>query len=92
MARYAPRDSLAEFVDYHWLVRWDVPAPYRQQVVPQPRVHLAAESGSDRLLVHGVSRAPFHRTLTGTGLVLGAAFHAGGFRPLLRASRAPGYA
>jgi hypothetical protein len=82
--RLPPSPSLAEFVDYHWLVRWDVPAPYRQQVVPQPRVHLAAEGG--RLLVHGVSQRPFFRTLEGTGHVLGAAFHPGGFRPLLRAS------
>src|SRR5918996_4257086 len=80
--RLAPRESLAELVDYHWLVRWDVPAPYRQQVVPQPRVHLAAEGG--RLLVHGVSQRPFFRTLEGAGHVLGAAFHPGGFRPLLR--------
>jgi AraC-like DNA-binding protein len=80
--RLPPRASLAEFVDYHWLVRWDVPAPHRQQVVPQPRVHLAAEGG--RLLVHGVSQKPFFRTLEGAGHVLGAAFHPGGFRPLLR--------
>ena len=82
--RLAPRESLAEFVDYYWLVRWRVPAPHRQQVVPQPRVHVAAEGG--RLLVHGVSQQPFFRTLEGTGQVLGAAFHPGGFRPLLRSS------
>ena len=23
--RVAPREALAEFVDYHWLVRWSVP-------------------------------------------------------------------
>ena len=34
----------------------------------------------------GFSRSPFYRTLTGNGHVLGAAFHAGGFRPLLRGS------
>lgn len=82
--RVAPSAALAEFVDYFWLVRWRVDQPHHQQVVPQPRVHVAAEHG--RLLVHGVSRAPFFRTLTGTGHVLGAAFHAGGFRPLLGAS------
>jgi AraC-like DNA-binding protein len=82
--RLAPGEALAEFVDYYWLVRWSVPAPHRQQVVPQPRVHVAAEGG--RLLVHGVSRQPFFRTLEGTGHVLGAAFHPGGFRPLLRSS------
>jgi AraC-like DNA-binding protein len=79
--RIPPRESLAEFVDYHWLVRWDVPGTYRQQVVPQPRIHLAAEQG--RLLVHGVSREPFERVLSGRGLVLGTAFHPAGFRPLL---------
>jgi hypothetical protein len=79
--RLEPRESLAEFVDYLWLVRWEVAAPHRQQVVPQPRVHLAAERG--RLLVHGVTRRPFYRTLEGSGQVLGAAFHPGGFRPLL---------
>jgi len=79
--RIAPRPSLAAFVDYHWLVRWDVPGTHRQQVVPQPRVHIAAEQG--RLLVHGISRQPFERELSGKGLVLGTAFHPAGFRPLL---------
>jgi AraC-like DNA-binding protein len=82
--RLVPGESLAEFVDYYWLVRWNVAAPHRQQVVPQPRVHLAAEGG--RLLVHGVTQRPFYRTLEGSGHVLGAAFHPGGFRPLLRRS------
>jgi AraC-like DNA-binding protein len=82
--RLAPRAALAEFVDYYWLVRWSVDAPHRQQVVPQPRVHVAAERG--RLLVHGVAQRAFFRTLEGSGHVLGAAFHPGGFRPLLRAS------
>nr|EJJ01169.1 transcriptional regulator, AraC family [Rhodococcus sp. JVH1] len=36
--------------------------------------------------MHGISRSPFYRTLTGNGHVLGAAFHAGGFRPLLNGS------
>ncbi len=82
--RLAPREFLAEFVDYYWLVRWNLPEPHRQQVVPQPRVHVAAEGG--RLLVHGVTQKPFFRTLDGSGHVLGAAFHPGGFRPLLRTS------
>ena len=76
--------AVAEFVDYFWLVRWHVQEPYRQQVVPQPRVHVVAEDG--RIMVHGVSREPFFRTLHGEGHALGAAFHAGGFRPLLKHS------
>lgn len=82
--RVAPTPSLAEFVDYYWIVRWRVPERHQQRVIPQPRVHVAAEDG--RLFVHGVSREPFLRTLSGVGRVLGAAFHPGGFRPLLKGS------
>ena len=82
--RLRPRASLAPFVDYLWLVRWHVDGSHRQQVVTQPRIHIAAEDG--RLLVHGVNRDPFFRTLRGDGHVLGAAFHPGGFRPMLGSS------
>jgi len=79
--RVPASEALAETVDYHWYVGWRTAAPHRQQVVPQPRVHLAAEHG--RLLVHGISREPFFRTLEGTGHTIGVAFHPGGFRPFL---------
>jgi AraC-like DNA-binding protein len=69
-------------VDYLWRVRWDVPEPYEQHIVPQPRLHLAAEDG--RLLVHGVTRRPFVRRLVGRGHVLGASFLPGGFHGYLR--------
>ncbi len=82
--RFAPSADLAEFVDYHWLVRWTDVEEHVQRVVPQPRIHVATEEG--RLVVHGVSREPFSRTLHGTGHVLGTAFHAGGFQPLLKRS------
>jgi AraC-like DNA-binding protein len=77
--------ALAPFVDYHWYVGWRVDGTHRQQVVPQPRVHVAPEQheGEPRLLVHGLTRDAFVRTLTGTGHTLGAAFRPGGFRPLL---------
>ena len=83
--RRPPSPELTPFVDYHWYVGWRVEDPHRQQVVPQPRVHVAPEEhdGEPRLLVHGLTREPFLRTLTGTGHTLGAAFHPGGFRPLL---------
>src|SRR4029078_9279924 len=74
-------EGLAKTVAYHWYVGWRAAAPHRQQVVPQPRIHLAAENG--RLLVHGISREPFFRTPTGTAHTIGASFHPGGFRPIL---------
>ena len=74
--------SLAAFVDYLWVVRWSVEEPFKQTVLTQPKVHLVAEQG--RILVYGVSRRLFTRTLTGDDRVIGAAFRAGGFRPFMR--------
>ncbi len=82
--RRAPGEELRQFVDYHWYVGWRVPGTYRQQVVPQPRIHVAAEDG--RLLVHGISRGPFVRSLSGRGHTLGCSFRPGGFRCLLGSS------
>jgi AraC-like DNA-binding protein len=84
--RVAPSPSLEAYVDYHWYVGWRTAEPHRQQVVPQPRVHVATElvDGAARLLVHGISREPFFRTLSGEGHALGVAFHPGGFRPILK--------
>jgi AraC-like DNA-binding protein len=82
--RIPPGEELAGLVDYHWYVGWQVEEPHEQQVVPQPRIHLAAEQ--ERLFVHGISRTPFHRTLTGTGHSLGASFRPGGFRTFLGSS------
>ena len=82
LTRHHPRESLRPFVDYLWIVRWDVAEPYSQSVLTQPKVHLAAEDG--RLRVYGVSRRVFSRVLTGQGRAIGAAFRAGGFRPFMR--------
>lgn len=82
--RLPPGERLAGFVDYHWYVGWRLDEPHEQQVVPQPRIHVAAEDG--RLLVHGISRTPFARRLTGTGHTLGASFLPGGFRAFLGSS------
>jgi AraC-like DNA-binding protein len=82
VTRLPASGALEPYVDYHWYVGWRAVEGHRQQVVPQPRVHVAAEHG--RLLVHGISHQPFFRTLSGVGHTLGAAFHPGGFRPLLR--------
>lgn len=85
--RVEPSPRWAAFVDYHWIVRWECPEPYAQQVIPQPCVHVSAEpfEGRPRLLVNGITREPFIRTLFGTGHVLGAAFKPASFRAVLGA-------
>lgn len=81
VTRHAAPPSVAAWVDYLWVVRWHLDDAHEQQVIPQPVVHVAAEQG--RLLVHGVGRRTFVRTLHGDGHVIGAAFRAGGLRPFL---------
>lgn len=87
VTRVMPSSNWASYVEYYWIVRWDCPEPYEQQVIPQPCVTLSAEfyNQTPRLLVNGISREPFIRTLHGTGHVLGATFKPASFRSLLRA-------
>ena len=84
VSRHHPRESLQPFIDYLWVVRWTVTTTHRQQVLPQPKIHLAAED--DRLLIHGVNRKPFVRTFETSAHVIGVAFRPAGFRPLLGSS------
>ncbi|MBY6684013.1 AraC family transcriptional regulator [Rhodococcus sp. BP-149] len=85
VGRSRPPDGLATLVDYFWWVEWHCPEPHVQEVVPRPVVHLTAESrdGAPRLLVHGVMRRRFQRTLVGDGRTVAAAFRPAGFRPVL---------
>ncbi|GGR63493.1 AraC-like DNA-binding protein [Nocardioides luteus] len=79
--RFVAAPDLAGHVDYHWYVGWELEHPHDQQVIPQPRIHVAAEHG--RLLVHGIGRRPFVRHLVGRGHTLGVSFLPGLFRPVL---------
>ncbi len=79
--RLVPAPGVARFVEYYWLVRWDLTghAPYEQKVLAHPNVHLVFEA--PRARVYGVDRSLFVRRLEGAGHVLGARFRPGAFRP-----------
>ncbi|MFJ6385468.1 DUF6597 domain-containing transcriptional factor [Kitasatospora sp. NPDC092039] len=79
--RLAPDPAVARFVEYYWLVRWDLRGlpPYEQKVLAHPNVHLVFEA--PRARVYGVDRSLFVRRLEGAGHVLGARFRPGAFRP-----------
>ncbi|MEJ7633901.1 helix-turn-helix domain-containing protein [Aeromicrobium sp.] len=85
--RIVPSERWRPLIDYHWIVRWECPEPYEQQIIPQPCVHVSAElyDGQPRLLVNGITREPFIRTLAGTGHVLGVTFRPASFRAVLGA-------
>ncbi|KJS55127.1 AraC family transcriptional regulator [Streptomyces rubellomurinus] len=80
--RLAPHPEVARFVEYYWLVRWDLNgrAPYEQKVLSHPNVHLVLEA--PRARVYGVDRSLFVRRLEGAGHVLGVRFLPGAFRGL----------
>jgi AraC-like DNA-binding protein len=85
LARHAPSDALAPFVDYYWIPRWDLRGqpPYEQVILPHPHVHLVFEACGAGIF--GVDRRLFTRSLSGLGLALGVRFTAGGFRPFWQA-------
>ena len=83
--RHKPTDALAPFVDYYWIVRWDLRGqpPHEQTVLPHPNVHLVFEASGAGIF--GVDRRLFTRSLSGLGLGFGVRFTAGGFRPFWQA-------
>jgi AraC-like DNA-binding protein len=81
LVRLAPSAPLAPFVEYHWIVRWDLRGQpsHEQTIVPHPNVHLVFEASGAG--IYGVDRSLFTRRLSGQGQALGVRFRAGCFRP-----------
>jgi AraC-like DNA-binding protein len=81
LSRHPAPADLAPFLDYFWVVRWDLrgqPA-YEQRILPHPNVNLAFEAGGPGIF--GVDHSIFTRRLTGQDRALGIRFRPGGFRP-----------
>ena len=85
LARHRPSAPLAPFVDYYWIVRWDLRGqpPHEQTILPHPNVNLAFEASGAG--IYGVDRSLFVRRLAGQGMALGVRFRAGCFRPFWQA-------
>jgi len=81
--RRPPSAVLAPYVEFFWIVEWDLRGkpPQHQRVLPYPNTHVAFEK--DKTLVYGVVQGPFDQLLEEQGRVLGARFRPGGLRPLL---------
>lgn len=86
LSRHAPAADLAPFLDYCWVVRWDLRGqpPHDQRILPHPNVNLAFEA--DGAGIFGVDRSLFIRRLSGQGKALGIRFRPGGFHPFYRKS------
>ncbi|MFD8153841.1 DUF6597 domain-containing transcriptional factor [Streptomyces sp. NPDC059720] len=88
--RHEPAPPLRRYVEWYWLIDWDLPAPYASHIVPHPSVNLTfqwdEEDGPPYAEVTGVALGLYTRKLSGPGRVCGVKFRPGGFRP-----HAPGH-
>lgn len=81
--RYLPAPDLAPFIEYFWLVAWQLPAGvvHVQRTLPSPCIHVVFDSGASG--VFGVMTGDFAYTLRDSGRVLGTRFRPGAFRGFL---------
>jgi AraC-like DNA-binding protein len=79
--RYPPPADLAPFIDFCWVLRWDLrgQSPHEQAILPHPNVNLAFEATG--AAVFGIDTKIFTRRLSEQGKALGIRFRPGGFRP-----------
>ena len=82
LVRVPAAADLADLVERHWLVTWDLPPGRTQEVtlLPHPCVNLVFDAGM--VAIAGVGRERFTYPYTGSGRVFGVKFRPGGFRPL----------
>jgi AraC-like DNA-binding protein len=71
-------------VQHYWIVRWDLrgQAPYQQETLPYPVVHLVIEHDKSRIV--GVVKGKFSTLLQDQGWVFGVRFRPGAYYPFVR--------
>ncbi len=84
--RYLPTPELAYFVDWYWVIHWDLRGqePHTQEVLTYPCVQFVVEENASG--VFGLTSGKFSRRLTGKGRVIAAKFRPGGFYPYMQSS------
>jgi len=83
LERYAPPPDLAPYIEWYWMVAWDL-APgvvHVQRTLPSPCIQVVFDRG--RSAAFGVMTGSFDYTLAGKGAVFGARFRPGAFRCVL---------
>ncbi|WP_428241481.1 DUF6597 domain-containing transcriptional factor [Gynuella sp.] len=84
LQRLSPADSLAESVDYFWVVEWQLPAgeSFVSENFPHPCVHMVYEQGHTALF--GPIKGHFRKILMGQGRAIGCRFKSGLFYPWIK--------
>lgn len=83
LERYPAPPDLAPFIEWFWLVAWDLPSGvvHVQRTLPSPCIQLVFDRG--RTAAFGVMTGAFAYTLKEKGQVLGARFRPGAFKAFL---------
>ncbi|MEU6643253.1 helix-turn-helix domain-containing protein [Saccharomonospora sp. NPDC046836] len=83
LTRHEPAAPLRPFIEYYWIVRWDLRGqpPHEQRVLPNLSVHTAFSRNASG--VWGPSREVFSYLLDGKDQVLGVRFRPGCCRSFL---------
>jgi AraC-like DNA-binding protein len=84
LSRHVPAQDLSYFVQHYWVVRWDLrdQAPYLQETLPYPAVHLVIEHDKSRIV--GVVKGKFSTLLQDQGWVFGVKFRPGACYPFAK--------
>ncbi|WP_246257698.1 AraC family transcriptional regulator [Amycolatopsis anabasis] len=83
LSRHAPDAALREFVEYYWILRWDLRGqePHEQRVLPNLSVHASFFGKASG--VFGPAHESFSHLLEGEVRGLGVRFRPGCFSPFL---------
>jgi AraC-like DNA-binding protein len=81
LTRYPPSADLADLVERHWIVEWDLEMPFTQELVTHPCVNLVFEAHV--ALIHGVITGRGAKEIAGHSKAVGVKFRPGGFHPFL---------
>jgi AraC-like DNA-binding protein len=79
LERRRPAADLADYVDRHWIVRWDLGSsgPFTQEILPHPCVNIVSEPGL--IAVWGIPTEVSPHRLEGQGTAVGTKFLPGAF-------------
>ncbi|SFO34132.1 MULTISPECIES: helix-turn-helix domain-containing protein [Amycolatopsis] len=83
LTRYPPAPELRDFVEHHWVLRWDLTETHEQHVLPNLSVHVTFFPGARG--VYGPAHRLFTHRLSGRVHGIGARIRPGCFRPFLDA-------
>jgi len=78
LGRLAAGPGIDRFVEWYWIVEWDLQTPYVAEVLSYPSVNVTFEEPGGAF-VNGVCTRKFERELVGRGRVFGVKSWAGGF-------------